>query len=129
MMPQRNLYKRKITTQELLKAIRKLPSDDPIKQKGVWYLTQKEHWLGWLEEYSGPGAYKRQNWDQDAKFAYNHVVCPELLLYLIQAIPLEEQLIIAANQANKSGSTQMERSGAIRKVVPWEMIYKALWGH
>jgi hypothetical protein len=22
--------------------------------EGVWYTSQKEHWLGWLSEYNGP---------------------------------------------------------------------------
>lgn len=26
----------------------------------VWYTSQKEHWLGWLSEYDGPGAYDRK---------------------------------------------------------------------
>ncbi|MBR0405923.1 MAG: hypothetical protein IJI68_12125, partial [Eggerthellaceae bacterium] len=25
------------------------------KSEGVWYRSQKEHWLGWLSEYDGPG--------------------------------------------------------------------------
>lgn len=24
-------------------------------RNGVWYATQKQHWLGWLKEYDGPG--------------------------------------------------------------------------
>jgi len=42
---------------------------------GVWYTSQKEHWLGWLSEYNGPGAYDRKIWrGRSAKFAYNHPV-------------------------------------------------------
>ena len=26
------------------------------RSEGVWYKSQKEHWLGWLSEYDGPGA-------------------------------------------------------------------------
>lgn len=26
--------------------------------RDVWYASQKEHWLGWLGEYDGPGYYK-----------------------------------------------------------------------
>jgi len=28
---------------------------------GAWYRSQKQHWLGWLTEYSGPGAYGKQS--------------------------------------------------------------------
>jgi hypothetical protein len=41
---------------------------------GAWYTSEKEHWMGWLAEYDGPGAYGRQS-DQrcDARFVYNHI--------------------------------------------------------
>src|SRR5687768_1490863 len=58
-------------------AIRKLPTDKPVVTPGKWYLTQKEHWLGWLSGYDGPGAYGRKGGPhQDAMFAYNHIVEP-----------------------------------------------------
>jgi hypothetical protein len=38
----------------------------------VWYSTQKEHWLGWLKEYDGPGYYGRKKRHRSAEFAYNH---------------------------------------------------------
>lgn len=109
------------------KAIQHLPEDPRKVRPGVWYTTQKEHWLGWLEGYSGPGAYGRKNWNRDAKFVYNHVVFPELHLYLIRAIPLESDLVVEAEEAEKNGKSPMEKSGAIRRVVPWQKIYRSLW--
>lgn len=117
----------RITIRKFIKAIKRLPSDEPKVTKGKWYTSQKQHWLGWLGEYEGPGAYGRKNWNRDAKFAYNHVVCPELLMYLIHAIPLKNELLDHAEIAYKTGNTEMEKSGAIRKVVRWEDISLALW--
>jgi hypothetical protein len=38
---------------------------------GAWYRSQKEHWLGWLAEYDGPGAYGRSaKTPRDAQYAY-----------------------------------------------------------
>jgi hypothetical protein len=53
----------------------------------VWYTSppQKEHWLGWLREYDGPGAYSRQNADRSAELVYNHIVCPPMVLWLGEA--------------------------------------------
>lgn len=51
----------------------------------VWYRNQKEHWLGWLAEYNGPGAYGRKNSNRDAKFIYNHFQCSPGLLWLAEA--------------------------------------------
>ena len=44
---------------EFIAAIRRLPADPPYGDPNVWYPNQKEHWLGWLREYDGPGAYDR----------------------------------------------------------------------
>ncbi len=116
-----------ITIKQFRDAIKKLPEDEPRSREGIWYLTQKEHWLGWLKEYNGPGAYNRKGWDRNAKFAYNHVVCSGLLIYLIKAIPLSAETIQKAEEACKLHTTEMAQSGAIRKIVPWEVIYEALW--
>jgi hypothetical protein len=82
----------------------------------MWYHTEKEHWLGWLSEYDGPGAYGRTG-DQhrDARFAYNHIVNPYMLMYPIEAIPMRPELVEAAQVALKANahSTLMRMSGAI----------------
>jgi hypothetical protein len=121
---------RSITIREFKRAIRKIPRDEKIYNPDKWYLTQKEHWLGWLSQYKTAGAYGRQTGvDRDARYAYNHIVEPKLLLYLIHAIPLDQTYLDAAERAHQtSGKTMMAKSGAIRKAVPWSVIYQALWG-
>lgn len=119
---------KRISIEQFIQVIQRLPSDKPKIVPGVWYKTQKEHWLGWLREYHGPGAYGRKTGkDRDARFAYNHIVCPEMLLYLIKAVDIRSDLVEAAEKAYQSGSSLMEKSGAIRKVVPWKEIYQAIW--
>lgn len=51
-----------------------------------------------------------------------------MLVYLAHAIPLRQELTEAVDEADRSGSTLMARSGAIRKVVSWSEIYQALRG-
>lgn len=120
---------REISIAQFRRAIRRLPEDEPYNDPRKWYLTQKEHWLGWLGGYHGPGAYGRQTGvKRDAKFAYNHIVEPKMLVYLIRAIPLRDELVEAAEAAyENAGETMMAQSGAIRKVVPWSEIYQALF--
>ncbi len=118
-----------ISIAEFRRAIERLPSDQPRSQPGVWYQTQKEHWLGWLHEYEGPGAYGRKpNQSRDAKFAYNHIVCPEMLLWLIQAAGVKQELVTAAQNAAATGTTMMQSAGAIRKQVSWSEVSAALGG-
>ncbi len=75
-----------ITANELANHIKTLnsksPSSDKLERllrekqllKKTWYKTQQEHWLGWLAEYSGPGAYvpfasQVDSWAQSAGVA------------------------------------------------------------
>ncbi len=123
------VMEKEISIAQFIKAINCLPADIPRERRGVWYTTQKQHWLGWLGDYHSPGAYGRQTGKKrDARFAYNHIVCPDMLLYLIRAIPLRHELVEAAEKAYQNGSSLMEKSGAIRKVAPWSEIYQAFWG-
>ena len=126
----RGIVEKEISVDMFIKTIKRLPSDQPLERPGIWYLTQKEHWLGWLGQYHGPGAYGRKTGvKHDARFAYNHIVCPELLPYLVRAIPLRPEIEAAAEKAYLEGSSLMQKSGAIRKAAPWSEIYQALWAN
>ncbi len=52
-----------LTKIALLKLIRRLPNAAPVTDR--WWPTDhhpnKEHWIGWLEEYDGPGYYNRRH--------------------------------------------------------------------
>jgi hypothetical protein len=116
-----------VSIETFRRAIQTLPSDEPRENSTVWYRTQKEHWRGWLGEYHGPGAYGRQpDPKRDARFAYNHIVCPQMLLWLIEASGVDGALVAAAHESASSGATLMARSGAIRRHVPWETLRQAL---
>ena len=120
---------RSISIREFRRAIRKLPEDEIKYREDVWYRSQKEHWLGWLGQYHTAGAYGRKaDNEYDAKHAYNHAVNPGLVLYLVEAIPLSDEVISAARMAEaESGPTMMAKVGAIRKVVPWGVIHQAMF--
>lgn len=116
-----------ISIEQFILAIERLPEDAPRDRDGVWYRTQKEHWLGWLSQYDGPGAYGRTGPARDAKFAYNHIVNPYMLLWIIEAAGVKTELVKAAQMAVEVGKTPMQKAGAVRKQVPWEELARALW--
>lgn len=117
-----------VPVRKLLAAIRKLPADKPVHNPKKWYLTQQEHWIGWLSEYAGPGAYGRGTTvKRDAKFAYNHIVEPEMLLYLATAAGVDRPQVAAARKAASQGRTLMQKAGAIRRKLPWYCVASALW--
>jgi hypothetical protein len=109
-------------------AIRKLPADPPQDNRQAWYRTEKEHWLGWLRAYGGPGAYGRKGRNYDARYAYNHIVHYPMLLWLIKAAGVRADLVAAAHAAAEQESTKMARAGAVRRCVPWAIVAAALWG-
>ena len=59
----------------------------------AWYRSQKEHWLGWLAEYDGPGAYGRSDAKRDARFVYNHIQCAPMLFWLSEALETPSDIL------------------------------------
>jgi len=120
---------RSLEIAELLIAISRLP-EDRRRRRGVWYESQKEHWVGWLFHYNSPGAYGRKvTSGRDAKFVYNHIVCPGLLSYLAGAAGVSQTLVRQAKRAAAIGGTEMQQAGAIRRIIPWQLVQKALLEH
>ena len=116
-----------VSVAQLIEAIEALPEDKLNARTGAWYLTQKEHWLGWLRQYGAPGVYGKTQRVRDAKFAYNHVFNPYMLLWLARAAGVGADLIEAAQRAVVPESTPIQKSGAIRRHVRWAEVAEALW--
>lgn len=120
---------RSISIPEFISMINKLPEDEPRTRKGIWYRSQKQHWTGWLNQYEGPGAYNRKGGPgRDAKYAYNHIVCPNMPLYLAVALGSSLEKIQAAHDAYLNETSLMAQVGAVRKVFPWSEIFRMAWG-
>jgi ASCH domain len=112
---------------EFIHAIQRLPADKPKDNPKVRYKTQKEHWLCWLKEYDGPGAYDRiPGQGRDARYAYNHIVCHKMLLWIIEAAGLSSDLVENARRAAEKVNSMQQKSAAIRKYGPWEKLAEAL---
>jgi hypothetical protein len=95
---------------------------------GVWYTSQKEHWLGWLSEYDGPGAYSRKKWKgRSAEFVYNHIGCPPMVLWLAEAAGVSKATVQAAKRAALSARrSRATHCAVIRKCIPWSVIEEKL---
>jgi hypothetical protein len=89
----------------------------------VWYANQREHLLGWLAEYDGPGAYGRSNPNRSAEFVYNHFQCAPGLLWLAEAAGVPRfALLKAKNAVLASRENSASQAGALRRVLPWPLI-------
>jgi hypothetical protein len=97
--------------------------------EGVWYSSQKEHWLGWLSEYNSPGAYGRKKWaGRSAEFAYNHVGCPPMLMWLAEAVGVSRTRVIGAKRsALASQKNRASHCAILRREIPWSCIEERLW--
>ena len=93
-----------------------------------WYSSQKEHWLGWLDEYDGPGAYDREVQEgRSAAFVYNHIVCPPMLIWLAEASGVPRSTVLAAESAALAAKDNLgSKSAAIRRIIPFQMIDERL---
>lgn len=120
----------RVTVRTLIAVIRRLPADPEVLDPNKWYRTQKEHWLGWLSQYNTRGAYDRlPGRNRDARYAYNHIVEPRMLLWLADAAGIDRGKLRRAKRAALKESSMPGRSAAIRRLVPWEDVRQALWGH
>lgn len=94
----------------------------------TWYRSQKEHWLGWLEEYQGPGAYGRKGGaDRDAAFAFNRIQCAPMLFWLAEAARIDvRKLNRAKAEILAAGGNGARQCAAFRRIISWEMIEQRL---
>ena len=114
----------------LAQAIEALPSDAPVP-KGTQgynqYLTQKDHWLGWLNPIAGTGSYLRSTGDAaNARKVYNRIAEPKMLLWLAAAAGVSADRVEQAKAAEQAEPRFMSKCGAVRKVLPWELVANAL---
>jgi hypothetical protein len=106
----------KITLRKFFDRIKRLPSDRPIKSR-AWYLTQKEHWLGWLTSTKS----------RDAKAVYNRILNEQMLEWLAKAARVPSHLVAKALAAASRTVGQQRKTAAFRKHVSWEVVASALW--
>ena len=123
--------------QDLRRRIARLPMRQPITEayeaklmrRGLRsaYPSQQHHWVAWLGAYDGPGFYGRQRWDRSARFVFNHVQCPAMLLWLGEATKLQANIIrLAAQMDLKSQLALPTRCSEIRRLVAWAEVERRL---
>jgi hypothetical protein len=131
---------RHLSPQQLQRIISKLDERQPIAERlereigrrhphraEPWYRSQKQHWLGWLREYDGPGFYGRSRWDRSAEFVYNHIQCPPMLLWLAEASGLPKARLLRAKAAALAvGDHHGTSTAAVRSLLPWETVEQNL---
>ncbi len=94
---------RQVSIEEFMEVIQKLSPNE-----------FRDKWLRWLSEYDEPGYYKRlAGMNRSAKFAYNHIASPEMLLWLVQAAGVENGLVeMAKDDFNRAPKIKTMRGNS-----------------
>ena len=92
------------------------------------YLSQKQHWLEWLDDYArrdaegGPDHKPRS-----AEFIYNRIMCPPMLYWLAEGTGVPDVYLDRAFDAVVDVAPRpASRCAALRWVIPWGTVEFAL---
>ncbi len=122
---------------DFVKFMYKLDPHPPISEKyeagwqkkGVWYSSQKEHVMRWLQRqmtHGGETSYHRDKLNISARTSYNHWNNPGMALWLLASLGEKEEAIIAAGEEASNEENKRRRSGIVRKHFPFERVLELL---
>jgi hypothetical protein len=115
-----NLPNRAPITAELTSHLWNLDPNDPADSK---HLNMKKSWLRWLDTYEEPKYSRRKDSIRTAGFVYNHLLAPQMVLWLGEVSGVSETVVRNAMKA--ACSVQPNRAtqcASIRKIIPWKII-------
>lgn len=88
---------------------------------------EQGQWIRWLSKYHTPGYYHRKiDKKRNARYVYNHLANPEMLLWLIQAAGVNKNLVRLAKSDSDKITNMNRASATIRRYVPWDVLGHAL---
>lgn len=96
-----------MSIEEFIQAVKKLSAHD-----------HREEWIRWSSKHE----------NATAKSVYNHLAYPEMLLWLSQAVGIDQGLIEMAESDIKQITNVHSQCAAIRKRMPWKDIERLLRG-
>jgi hypothetical protein len=107
-----------------------------LHPKETWYKYQGEHWQGWIGGYVGVrgflfsrffgGSYKRKNRQRSAKFIYNHIMCPPMLIWLAEVTGFESERLKASIDTTFQTEQYQKQCAIIRKEFSWAEVEQAI---
>lgn len=91
---------------------------------GRWWSSQQEHMVSWFrsQETTGSGAFTRRSPNMSARTTYNRLQCPGALLWIAEALGVDESIVKAVADMSAAEEEKRRRSALIRRHIPWAMI-------
>ena len=122
------LIQNQMTPEHFKSIIQLLPRADGLTgaQPNKWFSCQQEHWIGWLDEYDGPGYYGRKNHHRDAQYIFNHVSNYRMVTWLGEASGVRLDLVMAALDAASLVSNPTSKAAASRRILTWDIVWDRL---
>lgn len=86
--------------------------------------TEREHMVIWFQanETKGSGSYSRSEPNHSAKRCYNSLMNAGSLLWIAEAVGVEESLVEQAYKAAVEAGDYRRACGAIRKIITWDTV-------
>ena len=86
--------------------------------------TEKKHMMGWFldNETTGYGSYSRQKGNHSARTCYMHLQNAASLLWIAVVMGVNRETVQAAFDAAVEAGDRRRACGAIRRVIPWDVI-------
>lgn len=87
--------------------------------------TEREHMVDWFQknETLGSSSYSRKSPNKSACICYNRLMNAASLLWIAEAVGVDESTIKQAYEAAVAAGDYRRACSAIRKIIPWDMIY------
>jgi hypothetical protein len=115
----------RITSTDLLKAVRRLPEKTPIVTALFPDADGKRAWVYWLSNYVQVSDDPRRA-DRDARFIYNHWWNAPIFIWLAEAIGVDQRRVRKAAEIASSQGNSPAQAAAIRRILPWSLIARQL---
>ncbi|MEH2497859.1 putative restriction endonuclease [Bradyrhizobium sp. AZCC 1678] len=106
-----------LSREDLLSAISVLPDQNRLLPR-----PYKQQWLDWLSGYDGPGFYGRENSDRTARFIFNRLNNPAMILWLAEASGVDQTLIRQAARFPRTNANKQTQAASVRNIISWEII-------
>ena len=90
--------------------------------------TEREHMRDWFRDNlrTGTGPYSRSKGNDSGRTYYQNLKNAASLLWIAEAAGVDESTIELAFGAAVAAGDYRRACGAIRHIIPWEMVYSAL---
>lgn len=87
--------------------------------------TEREHMTAWfrLNPTNGSGPYSRRKGNVSARVCYNRLANAASLLWIAEAVGVDRATVERAYDAAVGAGDYRRACGAIRKIIPWDIIW------